>query len=155
MATPNTFGVTPTELQEVVTNLTITSSTSPSTAEVQNLIEYAAAELDLEGEATGINLQGLSDPTDRMYLLYKRALIYRAVADVLTAKNRGNPEAGLYYMGLHDKLLDNIRKHPDRVAARSANQGPERLKYLDYDDIQDNERFVASTLGKLVIGNSL
>jgi hypothetical protein len=58
-------------------------------------------------------------------------------------------------MGLHDKLLDNIRKHPDRVAARSANQGPERLKYLDYDDIQDNERFVASTLGKLVIGNSL
>ena len=89
------------------------------------------------------------------YLLYKRALIYRAVADVLTAKNRGNPESGLYYMQLHEKLLDNIRKHPDRVAARSADVGPERLKYLDAQDIQNNERFVGSTLGRIIIGNSM
>ena len=152
---PNTFGINKTDIQSVCANLSIETDTSPSTAQVDDLIEQAAAEMDLEAEAVGISLTGLTDPTDSMYLLFKRAIIYRVCADVLVAKNRGNVEAGAYYIQRHNEMLEKIRKHPDRVAARSADQGPERLKYLDYTEIQENEQFATSTAGRIVIGRSL
>jgi len=155
MAAPNTFGITKTNIQSVVSNLSIETDTSPSTAQVDELIEQASAEVALEAEAVGISLAGLTDPTDSMYLLFQRAIIYRVAADVLVAKNRGNVDSAAYYIQRHEQMLDNIRKHPDRVAARTENQGPERLKYLDYTEIQQNEVFATSTAGRVVIGRSL
>ena len=151
----NIFGITKTDLQTVVSNLSIEADTSPTETQVDDLILQAAAEMELEAEAVGIDLEGLTDPTDPTYQLFRRAIIYRVAADVLVAKNRGNPDSAAYYLGRHEQMLDNIRRHPDRVAARSANQGPERLKYLDYDDIQTNEQFVSSTAGRIIIGRSL
>ena len=155
MAAPNTFGITKTNIQSVVSNLSIETDTSPSTAQVDELIEQASAEVALEAEAVGISLAGLTDPTDSMYLLFQRAIIYRVAADVLVAKNRGNVDSAAYYIQRHEQMLDNIRKHPDRVAARSADQGPERLKYLDYTEIQENEVFATSIAGRVVVGRSL
>jgi len=152
---PNTFGITKTNIQSVVTNLSIETDTSPSTAQVDELIEQASAEIALEAEAVGISLAGLTDPTDSMYLLFQRAIIYRVAADVLVAKNRGNVDSAAYYIQRHEQMLSNIRKHPDRVATRSADQGPERLKYLNYTEIQENKQFATSTAGRIVIGRSL
>jgi len=151
----NIFGITKTDLQTVVSNLSIEADTSPTETQVDDLILQAAAEMELEAEAVGIDLEGLTDPTKPIYQLFKRAIVYRVVADVLVAKNRGNPDSAAYFMTRHEQMLDNIRRHPDRVAERSANSGPERLKYLDYTDIRDNEQFATSNAGRIIIGRSL
>ena len=151
----NTFGITKTDIQTVVSNLSIETDTSPTTAQVDDLILQAASEMELEADAVGISIEGLTDVSDPMYQLFKRAIVYRVAADVLVAKNRGNPESAAYYLGRHEQMLDNIRKHPDRVAARSSQSGPERLKYLTYTDIRDNETFATSDAGRIIIGRSL
>ena len=155
MAAPNTFSITKTDLQSVVTNLSIETDTSPNESQVNDLIEQAASEMSLEASAVGISLAGLTDPTDEMYLLFKRAIIYRVVADVLVARNRGNIDSASYYIQRHEQMLDKIRKFPDRVALRTEQQGPNRVKYLDYQEIQDNEQFATTTAGRIVIGRSL
>jgi len=152
---PNTFSITKSDIQSVCSNLSIETDTSPSTAQVDDLIEQASAEMDLEAAAVGISLTGLTDPTDSMYLLFKRAIIYRVCADVLVAKNRGNVEAGAYYIQRHEQMLSNIRKYPDRVANRAQDQGPNKVKYLNYTEIQENETYATSIAGRIVIGRSL
>lgn len=152
---PNTFGIDIADLQAVVTNLNISTSTSPTTSQVEELIEYAAAEVALEAEAVGVSLDGLNDPTSNMYLIFKRAIVYRVVADVLTAKNRGNPESGQYYMDLHNKLLDNIRKYPDRIASRSEDVGPNRMKYITRTEANNNPYVIGTIPGKIISNNTL
>jgi len=155
MAAPNTFGITKTDLQSVVTNLSIESDTSPNETQVNDLIEQAASEMSLEASAVGISLAGLTVPTDEMYLLFKRAIIYRTVADILVARNRGNVDSAAYYIQRHEQMLDKIRKYPDRVANRAEDQGPNKVKYLNYTEIQENEQFATSIAGRIVIGRSL
>jgi len=155
MASPNLFGVSKADIQSVCTNLSIESDTSPSEAQVNELIEQAAAEIYLEAQAVGIDINGLTDPTQAMYMIFKRAIVYRVAADVLTAKNRGNPESGQYYIERHNEMLDKIRKFPDRTAERGENDGPNRLKVLDYDDIQENTTFASSMAGRIILGRSL
>ena len=152
---PNTFGITKTDIQSVVANLSIESDTSPTESQVNDLIEQAAAEMALEADAVGISLSGLTDPTQSIWLLFKRAIIYRVAADVLVARNRGNVDSAAYYIQRHEQILENIRKYPDRVASRTEDQGPNRVKYLNYTEIQDNEEFAFSTAGRIIIGRSL
>lgn len=155
MAAPNLFGVSKADIQSVVTNLSIESDTSPSESQVNDLIEQAAAEIYLEAQAVGIDINGLTDPTQAMYMIFKRAIVYRTAADVLVAKNRGNVEAGAYYIQRHNEMLEKIRKYPDRTAERGENDGPNRVKYLDYTDIQDNETYASSMAGRIILGRSL
>jgi len=152
MTTINTFGITTADVSGQVHNLTISPTSSPTDAQVTDMIEQNAALLTMELQAAGITAAGLTDTTDATYVLCKRGIINKTVSDVLVARNRGEAGAGAYYMANWDRLIETVRQYPQRVENQSE-QGPDLAEFIAQGaaDLQDSP-FYSSISGKIVIG---
>ena len=151
MATINTFNITPADISAQVHNLSITPSSSPTTTQVEEYITYAAAEIASEAQASGIGVSGLEE-TDSAYMLLKKAVINKVTADILVARNRGDVNAGAYYMENYRSAIDTLRRMPQRVQD-DANDGPDLAHYIEQgdDDVKDIA-FYNSIPGRIVLG---
>ena len=152
MTTINTFGITVADISGQVHNLRIDASSSPTEAQVDEMIQQNAALLAMELQAAGITAAGLVDVTDATYVLCKRGIINKTVSDVLVARNRGEAAAGAYYMANWDKLIETVRQYPQRVESQDT-QGPDLAAFIAQGagDLQDIP-FYSSISGKIVIG---
>jgi hypothetical protein len=119
MATINTFGITPSDISAQVHNLTISTSSSPTTAQVEDYIQFAAATVASEAAAAGIGVDGLV-ATSSEYVLLKKAVISKVTADVMVARNRGDAAAGAYYLANYQSVIETLRKLPQRVVDNSS-----------------------------------
>lgn len=88
MAAANTYGVTAPTLQGRVQDLTITSSSSPSSADVTDIIADEAESLRGMTATRGISTDGMTS-SDPAYSILKGVLVYRCVGVVLRARGRG------------------------------------------------------------------
>jgi hypothetical protein len=137
MATINTFGVTPSDIAAQVHNLTISPSSSPTTSQVEDYITYAAATVASEAAAAGIGVDGL-EATSSEYILLKKAVISKATADIMVARNRGDIAAGAYYYENYKQVVQTLRDIPQRVAVDSS-AGPDLASFVEQsaDDLRD------------------
>lgn len=129
MSTIATFGVTVDDIRAAVHNLSITPSSSPTISQVEDYIQYAAAEVSSESEAAGISASGLTS-TDSAYVLLKKAVINKVAADILVARNRGEAEAGQYYLDAYLRAIDTLRRFPQRIEEDSEN-GPDLAYFIE------------------------
>lgn len=151
----NTFGVVIADIKGQIQNISIRTDTSPSIADVQDSIEFAAAELETECAAAGISTQDLTTPTAATYLVLKKALIYKVAGELVIARNRGNSEDGAYYLARYDRILDTIRKQPQRVET-DTQRGPDLAKLIDQSSEEYiGSQFAGSMTGKLISGGTL
>lgn len=152
MATFTTFGIEPSDISAVVTNLTINDASSPTTVQVQAAISGSAAEVAAEAAASGISVTGL-DTTDAAYVLLKRAVVMKTAADVLVARNRGQGDAGAYYFAQFERAMNTLRKYPQRVQTDSET-GPDLAKYIPQQTATDLEgiAWYSSMTGKVFTG---
>lgn len=147
-----TFGVEPSDISAVATNLTINDASSPTTAQVQAAISGSSAEVAAEAVASGFDPSGLA-VTDAAYVLLQRAVVMKTAADVLVAKNRGQGDAGAYYYAQFDRIMNTLRKFPQRVVADAEN-GPDLAKYVPQQTPTDlqNIAWYSSISGKVFTG---
>ncbi len=147
-----TFGVEPADISAAVTNLTITASSSPTILQVQAAISGSAAEVAAEATASGFDTAGLAVDT-AAYALLKRAVVMKTAADVLVAKNRGQGDAGAYYFAQFDRIMNTLRKFPQRVQA-NAEDGPDLAKFIPQQTATElqNIAWYSSISGKIFTG---
>ena len=152
MAQFTQFDVQVDDISGVVTNLTINAASSPTTTQVQLAISGSAAEVAAEALASGLDPSGLA-ATDAAYVLLQRAVIMKTAADVLVAKNRGQGDAGQYYYAQFERIMDTVRKYPQRVQTDSEN-GPDLAKYIPQQTATqlENIAWYSSISGKVFSG---
>jgi len=148
-----TFNVEPSDISAVVTNLTISAQgSSPTIAQVQAAISGSAAEVAAEAVASGFDPSGLA-VTDAAYVLLQRAVVMKTAADVMVAKNRGQGDAGAYYFAQFERIMDTLRRYPQRVQANDQD-GPDLAKYIPQQTATDlqNIAWYSSISGKVFTG---
>ena len=59
----------------------------------------------------------------------KKAVVNKVAADILVARNRGDATAGQYYLDNYLRIIDTLRKFPQRIEADS-NNGPDLMDYI-------------------------
>jgi len=151
MATINLFGITPSDISAQVHNLTISDSSSPTTTQVEDYIQFAAATVASEAAAAGIGVDGL-DATSSEYILLKKAVISKATADIMVARNRGDAAAGAYYLENYKSVIETLRKLPQRVVDNSS-AGPDLADYVEQSasDLKDLPWY-STISGKIYVG---
>lgn len=155
MAVINTLGVSVDDIRGAVHNLTISPNSSPTITQVEDYIQYAAAEVSSEAAASGIDVSGLVSTTSE-YVLLKKAIINKVAADILVARNRGDASSGQYYLDAYLRIIDTIRKYPQRVQEDSQN-GPDLASYVEQQTSAqlDNIAWYGTISGKIYSGGSL
>jgi hypothetical protein len=123
-----TFEIDLDDIRGAVHNLSITPSSSPTETQVLEYIEFAAAEINAEAIAAGIAVSGLVN-TDPAFMLMKKAIINKVASDILVARNRGDATAGQYYLDNYLRIVETLRKFPQRIEADSE-AGPDLLDYI-------------------------
>ena len=123
-----TFEIDLDDIRGAVHNLSITPSSSPTEIQVLEYIEFAAAEINAEAIAAGIAVSGLVN-TDPAFMLMKKAIINKVASDILVARNRGDATAGQYYLDNYLRIIETLRKFPQRIEADSE-AGPDLLDYI-------------------------
>ena len=113
-----TFEIDLDDIRGAVHNLSITPSSSPTETQVLEYIEFAAAEINAEAIAAGIAVSGLVN-TDPAFMLMKKAIINKVASDILVARNRGDATAGQYYLDNYLRIVETLRKFPQRIEADS------------------------------------
>jgi hypothetical protein len=165
------FGLTAADIRATVHNLKITTTTSPSTSQVEDNITFVAAQVQNEAQAVGISTGGLSDG-DADYAVLKKAVIYKVTGELLIGRNRGDGDDGAYYIGEYEKLMDSIRLRPQRISDTDA--GPNLAVWIngapdyssspvtdddgaDYANTTSNRvaSFWYGSSGKIISGDSL
>jgi hypothetical protein len=165
------YGLTAADIRAQIHNLKITTTTSPTTSQVEDNITLVAAQVQNEALAVGISAAGLSDG-DADYAVLKKAVIYKVVGELLIARNRGDGDDGAYYIGEYEKIIDSIRKRPDRIKVDDV--GPDLATWIngapdyssspivdddgaDYANTTSNRvvKFWRGVGGKLITGDSL
>lgn len=146
----NTFSVTTSDVSGAVQNLSISASTSPTTVAVTSMISLAAAELERELSVVGIDTQGITDSTSADYILLRQMILYKTIAELLVARERGNPTAGQYYIDRYDRMMEYMRKRPS--VASDTGSGPDLMDYIVQDsstvlDVQ----FYGTAAGSIVL----
>jgi len=123
-----TFEVDLDDVRGAVHNLTINDKSSPTSTQVLEYIDFASAEVNAEAVAAGIAVSGLVN-TDPAFVLMKKAVINKVAADILVARNRGDAAAGQYYLDNYLRIIDTLRKFPQRIQIDSDN-GPDLMDYI-------------------------
>ena len=149
------YGLTAADIRATVHNLKITTTTSPTTAQVEDNITAVSAQVQAEAQAVGISAEGLTSG-DADYAILKKAVIYKVTGELLIARNRGDGDDGAYYIGEYEKIIESIRKRPKRISDQNA--GPDLAVWIngapDYSSgpvsAQDGADFPNSTSGRVV-----
>lgn len=146
----NTFGLTVADISAAVQNLSITATTSPTATAVAEMIELAAAEVERECDYVGISSQGIVDATTAEYKLVRSMIKYKAIAEILIARERGNPAAGEYYISRYDSMMKTLLLRPAVVAA--SDEGPDLASYVAQTDGSEfNIQFYLTMPGAVVL----
>lgn len=147
-----TFEVDLDDIRGAVHNLSITDSSSPTSTQVLEYIDYASAEVNAEALAAGIVVSGLVN-TDPAFMLMKKAIVNKVASDILVARNRGDATAGQYYLDNYLRIIDTLRKFPQRVQVDSE-AGPDLLDYIPQETSSqlENIQWYNSITGKIFQG---
>jgi len=147
-----TFEVDLDDIRGAVHNLSITDSSSPNSTQVLEYITFAAAEVNAEALAAGIAVSGLVN-TDPAFMLMKKAIVNKVASDILVARNRGDATAGQYYLDNYLRIIDTLRKFPQRVQVDSE-AGPDLLDYIPQETSSqlENIQWYNSITGKIFQG---
>jgi hypothetical protein len=151
-----TYGIDTDDIKAQVTNLRINSASSPSTAQVTENISLVCSQVQQEAAAVGIITTGLT-AGDADYEVLKKACIYKITGELVIAKNRGDADSGKYYIERYDKLMDSVRRRPDRIKVDEV--GPDLATFVD--EIHDSTiscvgpLFCNTIPGRIIVGNSL
>jgi hypothetical protein len=147
---PNTFGVTPATVAARIQNLTISTTSDPSYATVEEVIGEIASQLEDECAAMGIDASSAVDSggTATLYKQIRAALIYGVADSVLTARRRGTGEIERPYKVLYDETIDRIRRRPQTVSAESGVDVTVNLGAPEYA----RQTFVPGLPGKILRG---
>jgi hypothetical protein len=160
------FGITTADIKAQVHNLRINSASSPSTTQVEANITAISAQVQQEAAAVGIVTTGLSSG-DADYEVLKKAVIYKVTGELVIAQNRGDATTGAYYIDRYDKIMESIRKRPDRIKVDDV--GPDLAVFIDATpdattgtggdctatDGSCDIPFFGTVSGKIIRGNSL
>lgn len=165
------YALTASDIKAQVHNLKITTTTSPTTSQVEDNITLVAAQVQNEALAVGISPNGLT-LGDADYAILKKAVIYKVCGELLIARNRGDGDDGSYYIQEYDKIIESVRLRPSRVQINSA--GPDLAVWIngapdysaspvtaedgaDYPNSTSNRvvRFWSGAAGKIISGDSL
>lgn len=122
------YGLTTADIRGQVHNLKITTTTSPTTSQVEENITLVSAQVQNEAAAVGINTEGLSDG-EADYAVLKKAVIYKVCGELLIARNRGDGDDGAYYIQEYDKLMESVRLRPSRVSVKDS--GPDLAVWVN------------------------
>lgn len=117
----NTFGVTPAVIAARLHSLAISTTTSPATDAIEDMIDESAADLDGECSAMGIDAATAVDSggTESLYKQLRAALIYAVLDLVLVSRRRGSESADRPYKALYDEKIARIRARPQTVSSQS------------------------------------
>ena len=151
----NLYGVTPATLSAACHDLTIDTQSSPPYSAVEEVIIDAASEVFNECGRQGIDPTALTDSlTDEaeraLYRTLRKMVVYYALDEVLTSRDRGNPEVGKWYRDRYAAQLENLRKHPQTFAARES--GTDSVDYPARETYADRVTQGYTLPGKLVSG---
>lgn len=122
------YTLTASDIRAQVHNLKITTTTSPSTSQVEDNITLVAAQVQNEALAVGISPNGLSDG-DADYAVLKKAVIYKVCGELLIARNRGDGDDGAYYIQEYDKIIESVRLRPSRITIKDS--GPDLAVWIN------------------------
>jgi len=146
----NTFGLSTGDIAGMVQNLTINASSSPNITAVTDMILLAASEVEREASVVGIDTQSYTDPLESTYQILRRMVSYKVLAELLVARERGNPAAGDYYIKRYDDLRGHLRVRPSVVA--QTGEGPDRLSYITQTNSTELDiEFYQSPAGAIVL----
>jgi hypothetical protein len=84
--------------------------------------------------------------------LLKKAVISKATADIMVARNRGDAAAGAYYLANYQSVIETLRKLPQRVVDNSS-AGPDLADYVEQSasDLKDLPWY-STISGKIYVG---
>ncbi len=155
-----TYQITTDDIKGQVHGLRINSASSPSTSNVEDNIELVSAQVQQEALAVGIDVEGLT-AGDADYETFKKAVINKVVGELLNARNRG-ADAGGYFIGQYDEVIESLRKRPDRLSVNET--GPDLATFTETSvDASTGESvpgvepiaWFGTIPGKIIRGNSL
>ena len=152
MADISTLGVTVADVSAQVHNLTINEASSPTTTQVEDYIVFAAAEVASEAQAAGIDVSGLVE-TDSAYMLLKKAIISKVTSEVMVARNRGDMESGRYYLDNYLRVMETLRRYPQRVETDTVN-GPDLATFVEQTTSQQQQdiAWYGTIAGRVFLG---
>lgn len=150
MASANRYGVTAQSISAMVSNLSITDRTSPSTDAVEMMIDLYSARVHREFEVIGLD-SGSLKPGDADYLFARSAVMYGVAGELLYARSRGSTagESGDWYRQQFDDFIDQIRSRPGLVANKEV--GPQMVDFVS-DPAGETNAFWQSQYAKIVKG---
>jgi hypothetical protein len=117
----NTFGVTPAVVAARVHSLSISTTSGPDTAAIEDVIDEVASWVSDECDAMGIDAESATDSggTETLYKQLRSAIIYGVADQVLLARSRGSLPADRAYKVQYDETIERIRKRPQSVSSQS------------------------------------
>ena len=148
----NIFGVTTVDVSGQVHNLSITPSSSPTIAAVEDMIDYYAADMAREASVVGIDTSSFSSGTDE-YTYAKSALIAAVCGEVLVSRNRGNAESGKFYTEKYRRYISVLRKRPQ--VQEDTGEGPNLARSIISADNPNKRTFSNIILGDIINGGVL
>jgi hypothetical protein len=150
MPTPNTYGVTPAIIAGRVQGLTISATTTPSQATVEDMIEECAEHLASELVNIGFDPTDLPS-TQTPYNTLRAALIYRVAYLILVGRDRAQEGIAQSYKVAYDELMATIRVRPARVVGPSDAPDSVRSPVLEPDLAASTAR-AATLAGRIIRG---
>lgn len=151
----NTFSITSSDVASRVQGLVITAATSPTVSQVEDLILFTSAEIANEANAVGIDTELLLDDTDATYLALKNAVIYKVVAELQIARNKGSVEAGEYWISRYKEIIETLRRKPLAIQP-DRGEGPNQAYSLNLDAQNIfNVGYYRTLNGRIVLGGGL
>jgi len=157
MSAANEYGVDETTLQAFVADLTISASSSPNSTQVATIIQTEAASLrGYYDKAFGDGEADALEATDSAYDVLAGILLYRAVAAILRARNRGIDAEG--YAKEAGIALTRLIKAPQSIkqGAGSSTSAEGSKAWRDRTgNGATTGTWAASVAGKIASGGSL
>ena len=106
------FNITPADLKNRVQGLEISAMSVPNITVATEIIETAEALVLREAQAVGITNYQVGDET---YIILRSMALYKAIAEILVSRNRGNSEGVDWYITEYARLLGTLRHRPQSV----------------------------------------
>ena len=147
-----TYGVDAAAIQARIQDVKITATTMPSLTDLDLLIADAAALVNGEAIAVGVDPSIASADEPVVYQILRGMVIVRTCAEFLRARGRGSDSGWQSYMKDYSERLDTLRGRTEAIQERAG--GPNRADRI-YRTATADDRRIPGLSGTLVSGGTL
>jgi len=151
MATVTTFGVVPSDIAERLQNFTASTTSGPTSTQIEGIIKGQAGLL-----CSLLYGMGVADPasvttTHPAYQLCREYVILMSAARSMQSRERSNPELANSWVEDADRWLDRIKEMPALLTdLRPTGPNAPNLNWSPTNDLANQERLALSSQSQAV-----